>query len=539
MLLCIMPACVWFNAGCGNRGNEATQKQVFHLNLSSGNLESTDPAYAKDLYMMWTANMLYNTLVEANEDTGLSPSLAKSWETNEDRLSYTFHLRNDVYFHDAPEFKNGKGRRMTAHDVAYSLNRIIDPAVASYGAWIFNGRVADKDPFLAMDDSTFVLRLKEPFQPMLQILSMKYCSIVPREVVEHWGKDYRAHPCGTGPFKFKYWDEGNVLILHRNEHYWEKDKTGKPLPKLDAIQLSFVDSKATEYFLFLQGKLDFVNGLDGSFKDLVLTKKGELKKEFASKFRLEKQVYLNTEYIGFLTDTTNSIMTGAATKDVLVRQAINYAIDRNKIVTYFRNGIGKPALGGFIPNGLAGHDTTQKFGYTYDPQKSLALLQRAGHPNGKGLKPFSIITPDNWSDIINFVVNQLQEVGIPASTEIMQPNIVKQQMSRSQAVAFRGQWLADYPDAETYLAVFYGKLPAPPNYTRHNNPLFDTWYEESMKLPDSIRPAVYRQLDSLAMSTAPVIPLFYDEILHFTQNKVSGFRSNAMNLIDLKEVVIN
>ncbi len=525
-------------SSCGGSRSQS-QHKVFHLNMSSGNLESTDPAYAKDLYMMWTAHMLYNTLVETGDNLQLAPSLAKRWEVSDDRLTYTFYLRSDVYFHDAPAFENGKGRRMTAHDVAYSLSRIIDPKVASYGAWIFNDRVADTNPFVAVNDTIFQMRLKSPFQPMLQILSMQYCSIVPREVVEHWGKDYRSHPCGTGPFQFKYWDEGNVLVLHHNPQYWERDNTGKQLPYLDAVQISFVDSKATEYFLFLQGKLDFVNGVDGSFKDLVLTKKGELKKEYEGKIKLDKSQYLNTEYIGFLTDTTNPIMKGSGTANVLVRQAMNYAVDRNKIVTYFRNGIGIPAGSGFIPQGLPGYDSSGSYGYTYNPKKALELLAEAGYPNGKGLQPFKILSPDNWADIVNFVATQLQDVGIPASVEIIQPNILKQQMSRSQAIAFRGQWLADYPDAETYLAVFYSKLPAPPNYTRFNNAQFDKWYDEAMLQPDSTRPVWYRKMDSLAIRNAPLIPMFYDQILHFTQNRVTGLKSTAMNLVDLKYVKLD
>ncbi len=529
--------CSLIFTGCSHSGSNSLHK-VFHLNMSSGNLESADPAYAKDLYMMWSAHMLYNTLVETGDNLEIVPSLAKHWEISNDQLVYTFYLRNDVYFHDAPEFRNGKGRRMTAGDVAYSLNRIIDPAVASYGAWIFNGRVADSKPFTAVNDTVFQLRLKSPFRPMLQILSMQYCSIVPHEVVEHWGKDYRAHPCGTGPFRFQYWDEGNVLVLHRNPHYWEYDTLGRQLPYLDAVQVTFVDSKATEFFLFLQGKLDFVNGVDGSFKDLVLTKQGTLKKEYERKMHLDKSQYLNTEYIGFLTDTASPLLNGEATRNVLVRQAMNYAVDRNKIVTYFRNGIGIPACSDFIPKGLPGYDSTHTYGYTYNPQKALQLLKQAGYPNGRGIKPFKIFTPDNWADIVNFIATQLQDVGIPAGVEIMQPNILKQQMSRSQALVFRGQWLADYPDAESYLAVFNGNLPAPPNYTRFNNAVFNRWYDEAMQMPDSTRPALYRKMDSLAMSEAPLMPLFYDQMLHFTQSNITGFGSNAMNLIDLKHTDI-
>lgn len=485
---------------------------------------------------MWTAHMLYNTLVETNERLKLVPSLAKRWEASADGRTYTFYLHNNVFFHDNPDFPSGKGRRMTAHDVAYSFSRLIDPAVASSGAWIFNDRVVDKQPFTAPDDTTLVIRLKVPFQALPAMLSMPYCSVVPKEVAEKWGKDFRRHPCGTGPFQYHDWDEGNALIFHRNLHYWEQDEQGAMLPYLDAVQISFFDSKATEFLLFLQGKLDFVNGIDGSFKDLVLTKKGTVKEEFATKFKLEKTIYLNTEYLGILMDSTNPLLKNSSLKNQLVRQAINYAIDREKICTYFRNGVGLPAVNGFIPYGLPGGDTTGSYGYHYDPKKSLELLADAGFPNGKGLTPVTILTPDNYLDIVNFVCGQLQDVGIPARAEVLQPNILREQMSNSKAAFFRALWIADYPDAETYLAFFNSRFPAPPNYTRFSDATFDRWYDEAMTLPDTARWKLYRKMDSLATRQAPVVPLFYDQLLHFTHNRVKNFRSNPMNLIDLKYV---
>jgi len=423
---------------------------------------------------------------------------------------------------------------MTADDVVYSFNRLIDPAVASSGAWIFNGRVAERDPFTALNDSTLRISLLAPFQPLPQILSMPYCSIVPHEAAEFWGKDFRSHPCGTGAFRFSHWDEGNVLVLHRNERYWEHDSSGRQLPYLDAVQISFVDNKATEFLLFVQGKLDFVNGIDGSFKDLLLSRDGKLKEKYREQFRLSMSTYLNNEYIGFLTDTSNPVMAGAATRGLLVRQAMNYAIDRKKIVTYFRNGAAQPATSGFIPAGMPGYDSSGNYGYHYNPSKALQLLKEAGYPGGQGLSPVTILSPDNYLDIVNFVVSQLQEVGIPARAEAIQGNILRQQMSRSQAIMFRAQWIADYPDAETFLAFFNSRFPAPPNYTRFRHPLFDQWYDRSMREPDSVRWLSYRRMDSLAMSQAPVIDLFYDRLLHFTQNNVQGFSSNPMNLIDLK-----
>lgn len=525
---------IFVSASCGNTSTHQKNRQIFNLNLSSGSLESLDPAYAKDLYTMWTTHMLYNTLVETDSNLYLQPSLAKSWDISADGLTYTFHLQTNVYFHDNPLF--GRKRKMTAKDVAYSFLRITSSEIASSGAWIFNGHVKDSSAFEALDDSTFILHLSAPFRPMLAMLSMPYCSIVPKEVAEHFGKDFRSHPCGTGPFQFKSWDEGNVLLLHKNPDYWEKDKEQITLPYLDAIHITFYDSKATEFLLFRQGKLHFTHSLDGSFKDLILRKDGQLKKEYLSKFRLKKSRYLNTEYLGFLTDSSSPLLQHSSLKNKLVRQAINYAIDRKKIITYFKNGVGIPATGGFTPPGIAGFDTVAMYGYNFNPEKALQLLDMAGYPKGKGMEPITILTPENYADIVNFIATQLQEVGIPAKIEILQPNILKQQMSRSQAVFFRAQWIADYPDAETYLAFFNSSFPAPPNYTRYSNPMFDGMYNKSMNLPDSLRFKVYRQMDSIAISDAPLVPLFYDQLLHFTQNEVHGFSSNPMNLIDLKRV---
>ncbi|OSZ82553.1 ABC transporter substrate-binding protein [Chitinophagaceae bacterium IBVUCB1] len=524
-------------AACTGKKSNASSDTIY-LNYSSGTLESIDPAFAKNLYNMWTNHMVYNTLVEASEDLQITPSLARAWDVSADGLTYTFHLRTDVFFHDNEAFANGKGRRMVADDVVYSYNRLIDANVASTGAWIFNGRVAEQQPFTAINDSTVIIRIAKPFRALPVILSMPYCSIVPREAVEKWGKDFRSHPCGTGPFMFHYWDEGNVLVLRKNPRYWEVDNAGKRLPYAGAVQISFIDSKATEFMLLLQGRIDFVNGLDGSFKDLVLTKNGTLKTEFADKLNLRKQTYLNTEYIGFLTDSSSDVVKNHPQLNPLVRCAVNHAIDRQKIVTYFRNGAVLPANAGFIPAGIQGHDSSHRYGYDYNPAKALALLAQAGYPNGKGLQPLHVLAPENWADVVNFIATQLKEVGIPLEVEIIQANILRQQMSRSQATMFRAQWIADYPDAETFLAFFYGNYPAPPNYTRFNNISFNKWYDESMNLPDSARFARYRQMDSLVMSYAPVIPLFYDRLLHFTSKRIAGLKANPMNMIDLKAVKI-
>ncbi|HVZ96704.1 MAG TPA: ABC transporter substrate-binding protein, partial [Chitinophagaceae bacterium] len=158
-------------------------KNIFHYNEQSG-IATLDPAFAKNQSIIWAVHQIYNTLVQTDDNLNLIPSLAKSWDISPDKLTYTFHLRDDVYFQDNDAFPGGKGRKMNAADVVYSFNRIMDKNVASSGAWIFNDRVDSLHPFTAIDDTTFQLKLVAPFHPILGILSMQYCSVIPHEAVE-------------------------------------------------------------------------------------------------------------------------------------------------------------------------------------------------------------------------------------------------------------------------------------------------------------------------------------------------------------------
>jgi len=515
---------------------DTSQKSVFYYNESTG-IATLDPAFAKNQSIMWAVHQLYNTLVEIDSNLNIVSSLAKNWDISADRKTYTFHLRDSVFFHDNPLFTNGKGRKLIANDVVYSLKRLQDKTVASSGAWIFNNRIA-AEGFSVLNDSTFQLVLINPFQPILGILSMQYCSIVPHEIVNYYGKDFRNHPCGTGAFKFISWDEGEAMILHKNEQYWEKDANEKRLPYLDAIKISFYNSKATEFLQFRQGRLSFINDIDPSFKDEILSKKGVLRSEWNNKILLKKHPYLNTEYFGILVDETNPLVKNSPTKIKAVRQAINYAINRKQLMMYMRNSIGTPAEAGFVPGGLPSKNMENVKGYHYNPAKSRQLLLQAGYSPDK-YGPIKLLTIAIYSDIASFVAKQLEEVGIKVQVEVIQKSLLLEQTAKSQALFFRGSWIADYPDAENYMAMFYSKNPAPPNYTRYKNPAFDLLYEKALQeTNDSLRFDLYRKMDQLVIDDAPVIPIWYDMAIHLIQPNITGFAPNALNLLELRNCVI-
>ena len=510
-----------------------SDKQIFRYNESAG-IATLDPAFAKDQAIIWGCSQLYNGLIRLDEQLQPQPCIAKQWSISPDGKTYTFTLRNDVYFHKNELFKTPDSTRpVTAHDFLYSFRRILDPDVASPGRWVFE----EVDHFQALDDTTFAIHLRQPFSPFLSLLGMVYCSVVPREVVEHYGADYRQHPCGTGPFHLQLWKEGVKLVMRRNPYYFERDSLGHPLPYLDAVAVTFIVDKQTNFLEFVKGNLDFMNSLDASYKDEILTQTGQLKAKYADRIDMVSTPFLNTEYLGFRMENPESPL-----HDRRIRQAINYGFDRTKMMKYLRNGIGQPGIGGMVPCGLPGFDTVGNYGYEYNPQKALALLAEAGYPHGKGLPTLTLSTTSSYLDLCKYIQQQLGLLGIDIKVDVNPPAALREQIAQGKSSWFRGSWIADYPDAENYLSLFFSgnRCPAGANYTRYSNPQYDRLYLQAKGATDlQLRIALYRQMDQLVMRDAPVIILYYDQVLHFTHKNVHGLQSNAMNALDLRYVTID
>jgi oligopeptide transport system substrate-binding protein len=525
-------------AACDSKHN-TSGKTVCNINLDEG-LTSMDPAFSRNQNAMWACNQIYNGLVQIDDSLLTRPCIAKSWEADTAGTTYTFHLRNDVCFQDDAHFTGGKGRKVVAQDFVYSFGRLIDPKVASSGSWIFSDKVSGRQDFVAVNDSTFRIKLKQPFPPLLSMLTAQYCSVVPKEVVDFYGKDFRNHPVGTGPFQFKYWKEGEVLVLLKNPHYWEKDTTGKQLPYLDAVRSTFIADKQTAFMEFVKGKLDFFNDIDGSYRDDILSKSGHITSKYKGKFIMNTRPFLNTLYMGMLVDTSLAIVKHSPLKIKKVRQAINYAINKVKMTKYLRNSLGSPGSAGFIPKGMPGFDTTKVKGYSYNPEKARQLLAEAGFPNGKGMPEIVLHTTVGYRNLIEYVQGELTRIGINTRVEIVQGSSLRELVGKNGVNFFYGTWIADYPDAENYLSVFYSKnkIPFGPNYTGFNNKQFDALFEQAYHVKDNAkRYALYQQMDNLVMQESPVVILYYDKLVNLYQNNISGYSNNAQNLLILKRLV--
>ncbi len=525
--------------GCGVRDKNNGNKTVFKYNEAAG-ISSLDPAFAKDQSNIWACNQLFNGLVQFNDEMKITPCIAKSWEISDDGKNYKFYLRKDVFFHDNKVFEKGIGRKVNAFDFEYSFKRIVDQKVGSPGSWVFNYVEENSGDyaFIALNDSVFQIRLKQAFPPFLGILAMQYCSVVPEEAISFYGKDFRRNPVGTGSFEYKMWMEGIKLVFLKNEKYFEFDGD-KRLPYLDAVAITFLIDKQSAFLEFILGNLDFMSGIDARYKDELLTKNGKLNPKYNDKFKLITQPYLNTEYLGILVDKSGKKAIKNPLSSKFVRQAINYGFDRKKIMKYLRNNIGMPGNYGIIPKGLPAFDTTIIKGYSYNPDKARQLLAKVGFSAGDEIPSITLSTTAEYLDLCKFIQHQLNEIGFNINIDVNPPAALKEMKAQAKLNFFRSSWIADYPDAENYLSLFYSKnfCPHGPNYTHFSNPKFDFLYEQSQnEVSDSVRISLYRKMDNLVMEEAPVVILFYDQVLRFVQKDVTGLGSNPINLLDLRYV---
>ena len=587
-------------SSCVKNNSSDENLKIFKYNESAGIL-TLDPIYAKDLPHIWACNQIFNGLVAFDDEMNVVPAIAKSWNISDDGMTYTFILRDDVWFHEdecfekttdnrqrttaivqnisaTQQLSNSATRKVVAQDFVYSFNRVLDRKLNSSGSWIFSNVYT----FNAINDTILEIELSQPFPAFLGILSMSYASVVPHEAVEYYGTEFGRHPVGTGPFKYQYWKEGVKLVFRKNTNYFEVEETTRlqdnkttsdfdsvtqqlsnsathRLPYLDAVSISFIIDKQVAFMEFIKGKFHFMSGIDARYKDELLTRDGHLRSEYEDEIYLIREPYLNTEYLAFFLGDDDTL---GKDRSLALRQAVSYSIDREKMLRYLRNGIGTPGNNGIIPAGLPGHEdnkttrqqdnkimidsatqqlsnsATSTIGYPYNPKKAEQLL-KDNNLIGYELK---LYTTQDYIDIAKFVQSALTEIGLNCRVEEMMPAALREKRANGNLPFFRSSWVADYPDAENYLSLFTTNnfTPQGPNYTHYSNAKFDELYQKSLTCNNlEERAKIYHEMDSLMMTEAPVVILFYDEVLRFVNKNVEGLGSNPTNMLNLKKVRIN
>ena len=524
----LLAVSVFIFFSCSKTRNRYSDNDVFRYN-EHANITSLDPAFAKDQRNIWAVNQLFNGLVQLNDSLQVIPDIAKQWTISKDGKTYDFFLRKNVFFHEHEMFGKAKRRAVVASDFEYSFRRLLDPELASPGGWVLQN-VAD---FKAKNDSVFSIHLKKAFPPFLGLLAMKYCSVVPKEAIDYFGSNFRANPIGTGPFYFKLWVENTKLIFRKNRSYFESDSQGKQLPYLEAVAITFLPDKQSEFLQFIQGNIDFMKSLDASYKDDILNSNGKLQEKYSEKIKMLTGPYLNTEYLGIYLDGDKSL----AINSPDIRKAINHGFDREKMIKFLRNGIGIPAENGFIPRGLPSFNDQK--GYTYQPEKAREFVAKYKKETGKNEVKIRITTNSNYLDLCEFIQRELEKIGIQTKVDVIPPSTLRQGKAGGKLPIFRASWIADYPDAENYLSLFYSKnfIPDGPNYTHFKNTEFDRLYELSIQeVAAEKRHQLYQKMDSIIIANAPIVPLYYDEVIRFMQKNVKGLGVNPIGMLHLKKV---
>jgi peptide/nickel transport system substrate-binding protein len=511
---------------CGTDKDQENLSKVFRYNEHS-NIRTLDPAFAKDQAHIWAINQVFSGLVKMDYDLNIVGDIADSWTISEDGLLYEFQIREGVLFHDNICFSDYIQREVNAEDFVFSLNRLRSSELAAPGSWVMSNVKEIK----ALDKRVLQIELEKPFPPFLSLLAMKYCSVVPEEAVQYYKEDFGLNPVGTGPFYFKIWAPNVKLVLRKNSSYYQMDSDGSQLPKLEAVAIGFLPDKQSEFLGFLQGNLDMISGLDPSYKDEILSPIGELNAIYQKDYTLLKGPFLNTEYLGINTQMDGPLQFKE------VRQALNAGFDRKKMMTYLRNNVGVAGESGIIPSGLPGY-TGETF-YTYHPLKSRKIISEFKQKYPEVDWSLTLSTNSQYVDLCEFIQKQWESLGIAVQVEVLPPSTLRQSKATGKLSMFRASWIADYPDAENYLSLFYSSNFAPngPNYTYFKNDVYDGLYEQIIRdtRRDS-RVATYQKMDSLIMSEAPIVPLYYDEFIRVIPKQIKGMKIDALNGLDLRFV---
>jgi peptide/nickel transport system substrate-binding protein len=534
---------------------EQTTDKIFKYNEAQG-IENLDPVMCSNYPAGWPLMQMTEGLVEYTQEMNLEPNLATSYKISEDGLIYTFTIRKNVMFHDNVCFSGGKGREVVASDFKYCFERVCDPRTKTRGAWLFRDRVKGALEYInsikenwnnvneitgvqAPNDTTLVITLTKPFAPFLSILTMPYAFVYPKEAVEHYKENFGYNPVGTGPFKFVKWEVDRELEMTKNDTYWKLNKAGKPLVYIDGIKVSFIKSSETAFLDFQQGKFDYYDPSPEVLSQIT-DETGKLRPEYD--FDLVKQPWLNTVYLGVQLDkNVPGGKDNILTDNKKLRQAINYAIDRDKIIKYVLKFRGTPGVNGPIPPGMPGYNKDLK-GYSFDKNKAKELLSEAGYPDGKGLTLKLTVSNEDTQKLIGEAVQaQLKDLGIDAQLDFMQASTLRSSQVGGEIAFWRGNWGADYFDPENFMALFYSKNHSPmgPNYTHYQNAAADSLYDLAMKLTDfTTRAKLYNEMEQVVLEDSPWIILYYNEIIYLKNRKVRDMYIDGLNTMILKRAKI-
>ena len=547
---CVSAGLITLLTGCGAglQRNEKPGEMVTYG--ATGRIRGFDPVKAGDVESAVAIGKVYEGLVQysyLSRPYRLERNLAETMpEVSPDGLVYTFRIRKGIFFQDDPCFTNsaGKGRELTSTDFVYSIKRVADVKNESTGYWAFEGQIAGLDEFRklsakskvtsydvpveglqAPDPYTFRMKLTQPYPQLLWVLSMDYAFAVPREAVEYYAKDFVSHPVGTGPYVLKSWRRNYMMEFVRNPKWVETGRqerypsegepgdaekglladAGKPIPFTDRIVQYVISDESTQWLKFVGGELES-SGISRDNWNAVITRNRELTDSLV---RMKVQMFsaptLDIYYIGF------NMEDPVVGKNKKLRQALTCAFNSAEWIKYKKERSIRAT--GPIPPGVAGYDEKPS-PYPFDLEKARQLLGEAGYPGGMdpatGRKLSLVLEIGSGGDAearesTELMANFMRKIGVELVPSYNHWPSFLAKIERRQGQMFRLGWVADYPDAQNFLQLFYGQNSSPgPNHCNYVSPDFDKLYEKIRTMTDCPeRTAIYKQMADIIIEDCP------------------------------------
>ncbi len=503
------------------------------------------------------ASQIHEGLVRLNPKTlEPIPGLAEKWEVSADGKTITFHLRKGAYFHDSEDGK--KGNEVTSQDVKFtfellSTDRLTNMHFATvckdrivganeYFEATSKGQKAELTGFKIIDKYTFSITLNNASGIFLQILANPVTSIINEETYK---SQYENLKTGAGPFVYDTkLSTPKRIVLTRNPNYYGKDEKGNSLPYLDSVVVDILNSTEEGLTAFKEGKCEYVGTIPSNSVRMIVE---ENIKDFENNppaFILERSSEMVTQYYVFNINKTPF-------DKVKVRQAFNYAIDRDKIIDKVLQGQAYgPGSYGITPPSFEMYKVGDIHGYNFDPEKAKKLLMEAGYPGGVGFPEVSLIV-NSGNTRNNTVAAEIQRhlkenLNVNITFESLSNNEKYKLQHKGMGNIFRDGWIADYPSPESFLSVFYGEpVPADtskvsyPNTQRYVNKEFDKYYKMGRDARQKDSSYVYfMRAEQILMNDAPLMVLWYESNYRLVSSKLKNFVVNPLRYFDLTRVMI-
>ncbi|MCM3388493.1 ABC transporter substrate-binding protein [Ureibacillus chungkukjangi] len=466
-----------------------------------GDSVSLDPAIVTDGESFKVTENIFETLLNFGEqDTTINPGLAHDWEVSEDGLEYTFHLQEGVKFHDGTDFN--------AEAVVKNVERWKGGAEEQF--YYFNSmfKAEGKDIIAsveATDDLTVVFTLSRPQAPFLKNIAMSPFAIASPTAFEAAGESFGDNPVGTGPFTFVEWKRNDSITVAKNEEYWQEG-----LPKLDTIIFRAIPDNSARLNALMTGEIDLADGVNPSDAQTV---------ESNADLQLIERPSMNIGYLG-LTNTRPPF------DNKLVRQAVNYAIDKQAIVDAFFQGRAEVAVNP-MPSSISGYNE-EIAGYEYNPEKAKELLAEAGYDGGE-IELWAMPVPRPYmpdgQKVAEAIQKNLSDVGIPSKIVQFEWATYLEKAKNGEADAFLLGWTGDNGDADNFIYTLLDKDTIGSNNYAHysNDEVHELLIAAQSETDEEVRSDLYKQAQEIIHEDAPWVPLAHSIPLLAGKKGVTGY----------------